>query len=117
VEAVVNRLATGAHYGLRDWLAQRITAVIMAVYSVIAVTVVLSGRPINYAVWRDLFAHGWMRVATLLFAVCLAWHAWVGMRNILMDYVKPDGLRLSLQVAVLLVLASYLGWSIQILWR
>ncbi|MFP3562496.1 succinate dehydrogenase, hydrophobic membrane anchor protein, partial [Paraburkholderia sp. SIMBA_049] len=25
------RLVVGAHYGLRDWLAQRITAVIMAV--------------------------------------------------------------------------------------
>ena len=117
MEAVVKRVVTGAHYGLRDWLAQRITAVIMAVYSVIAVIVVFSGRPISYAVWRDLFAQGWMRVATLLFAACLAWHVWVGMRDILMDYIKPDGLRLSLQVCTLLVIASYLGWSIQILWR
>jgi succinate dehydrogenase / fumarate reductase membrane anchor subunit len=56
-------------------------------------------------------------VATLLFAASLAWHAWVGMRDILMDYVKPDGLRLSLQVGTLLVIAAYLGWAIQILWR
>jgi len=114
---VVNRVVTGAHYGLRDWLAQRITAVIMAVYSVIALIVFLSGKPINYAVWRDLFSQGWMRVATLLFAASLAWHAWVGMRDILMDYIKPDGLRLSLQVGTLLVIAAYLGWAIQILWR
>ena len=100
-----------------DWLAQRITAVIMAIYSVIAVIVLFWGKPLNYAVWRDLFAQGWMRVATLLFMASLAWHAWVGMRNILMDYVKPEGLRLSLQIAVLLVVASYLGWTIQILWR
>jgi succinate dehydrogenase / fumarate reductase membrane anchor subunit len=112
-----HRIVTGAHYGLRDWLAQRVTAVIMAVYSVIAVTVVLSGKPISYAVWRDLFAQGWMRVATLLFAASLAWHAWVGVRDILMDYIKPDGLRLSLQVGALLVIAAYLGWTIQILWR
>lgn len=114
---MVKRVVTGAHYGLRDWLAQRITAVIMAVYTVIAATVVMSGRPISYAVWRDLFSQGWMRVATLLFAASLAWHAWVGVRDILMDYIKPDGLRLGLQVGVLLVIASYLGWSIQILWR
>jgi len=114
---VVNRVVTGAHYGLRDWLAQRITAVIMAVYSVIALIVFLSGKPINYAVWRDLFSQGWMRVATLLFAASLAWHAWVGMRDILMDYIKPDGLRLGLQVGTLLVIAGYLGWMIQILWR
>jgi len=96
---------------------QRITAAVMAVYSVIALVVLLGGRPISYAVWKDLFAQGWMRVATLLFAASLAWHAWVGVRDILMDYAKPTGLRLSLQVLVLLVIAGYLGWTIQILWR
>ncbi len=111
------RIVTGAHYGLRDWLAQRITAVIMAIYTVIAVTVLLSGRPISYAVWKDLFAQGWMRVATLLFMASLAWHAWVGVRDILMDYIKPDGLRLGMQIAALLTIAAYLGWTIQILWR
>ncbi len=113
----MRRIVTGAHYGLRDWLAQRITAVIMAIYSVIAVIVLISNKNFTHAVWRDLFAQGWMRVATLLFAASLAWHAWVGMRDILMDYIKPAGLRLFLQVGVLLVIASYLGWTIQILWR
>jgi len=113
----VSRVVTGAHYGLRDWLAQRITAVIMAIYSVIAVVVLLSNKSITYSVWRDLFSQGWMRVATLLFMVSLAWHAWVGMRNILMDYIKPEGLRLSLQIVVLLMIASYVGWTVQILWR
>ena len=112
-----HRIVSGAHYGLRDWLAQRITAVIMAVYSVISLVVLLTGHPITYAVWKDLFAQGWMRVATLLFMASLAWHAWVGMRNILMDYIKPEGLRLSLQVGTLLVIAAYVGWTIQILWR
>ena len=114
---MTTRVITGAHYGLRDWLAQRITAVIVALYSVIVVSVLWSGKPITYGVWRELFAQGWMRVATLLFMVSLCWHAWVGVRDILMDYIKPDGLRLSLQVFSLLVLACYLGWTIQILWR
>ena len=114
---MTKRIVTGAHYGLRDWLAQRITAAIMAVYSVVAVVVLFSGRPITYGVWRDLFSQGWMRVATLLFMASLAWHAWVGVRDILMDYIKPDGLRLSLQVFTLLTIAAYLGWTIQILWR
>jgi succinate dehydrogenase / fumarate reductase membrane anchor subunit len=114
---VTSRIVTGAHYGLRDWLAQRITALIMAVYSVIAVFVLLTSRHITYGVWRDLFAQGWMRVATLLFMASLAWHAWVGVRDILMDYIKPAGLRLSLEVLVLLTIAAYVGWTIQILWR
>jgi succinate dehydrogenase / fumarate reductase, membrane anchor subunit len=114
---VVERIVTGAHYGLRDWLAQRITAVIMAVYSVILLVVLVGAPPYNYTVWRDLFTQGWMRVATLLFAASFAWHAWVGVRDILMDYVKPAGVRLSLQIVVLLTIAAYLAWTIQILWR
>ncbi|HEX2332793.1 MAG TPA: succinate dehydrogenase, hydrophobic membrane anchor protein [Burkholderiales bacterium] len=114
---MVKRLVVGAHYGLRDWLAQRITAVIIALYSLIAAAIVLINTPLTYAVWKDLFAQGWMRVATLLFAASLVWHTWVGVRDILMDYIKPDGLRLTLQVLVLLVLAGYFGWAVQILFR
>ena len=113
----MKRLVVGAHYGLRDWLAQRISAVIMAVYTLLLVVVFLKSTPLTYAAWKDLFAQGWMRVATLLFAASLAWHAWVGVRDILMDYVKPDGLRLALQVVTLLTLAVYVGWAVQILWR
>lgn len=113
----MKRLVVGAHYGLRDWLAQRVTAVIMALYTLIMAGVFLSHAPFTYGAWKALFAQGWMRVATLLFAVSLAWHAWVGMRDILMDYVKPDGLRLALRIGVLLLLAAYVGWTIQILWR
>jgi succinate dehydrogenase / fumarate reductase membrane anchor subunit len=113
----VKRLVVGAHYGLRDWLAQRITAALMAIYTVIVAAVVVMNSPLTYGVWRDLFTQGWMRVATLLFAVSLAWHAWVGVRDILMDYIQADGLRLTLQVLTLLLLAVYVAWAVQILWR
>jgi len=112
----VKRLVVGAHYGLRDWLVQRITAVIMALYTLIMLAV-LFNKSFNYDSWKALFAQGWMRVATLLFAASLAWHAWVGMRDILMDYAKPAGLRLTLEVGVVLLTAGYLGWTVQILWR
>jgi succinate dehydrogenase / fumarate reductase membrane anchor subunit len=114
---VVKRVVVGAHYGMRDWLAQRLTAVVMVAYSLVLAVALMRGEPITYAVWRDLFAQGWMRVATLVFAVSLVWHAWVGTRDILMDYIKPDGLRLALQVFTVLLLAAYLGWTIQVLWR
>ena len=114
---MVKRVVVGAHYGLGSWLAQRVTAVIMALYSVILLIVFMRTRPIDYSAWRELFTHGWMRVGTLLFAVSLAWHAWVGVRDILMDYAQHDGLRLALEVISILVLATYLGWTVQILWR
>ena len=114
---VVNRVVVGAHYGLGNFIAQRVTALIMAVYSVIMLVVVMSGRPLSYAVWRDLFTQGWMRVTTLLFAISLAWHAWIGVKEILIDYARPDSLRFALHVVFALVIAAYLGWTIQILWR
>ena len=113
----MKRIIVGAHYGTRDWLAQRITAAIMAVYTVVALFVLAAKSPLTYEAWRELFAQGWMRIATLLFAVSLAWHAWVGVRDILMDYIKHDGLRLTLQVLTVLLLAGYVSWAIEILWR
>lgn len=114
---VVNRTVVGAHYGLGSWLAQRITAVVMVLYTVVMLVFFLRAGPMDYAAWKALFASGWMRVGTLIFAVSLAWHAWVGMRDILMDYARPDSLRFALQVAALLLIALYLGWTVQILWR
>ena len=112
----MKRVVTGAHYGLRDWLAQRITAVIMAACTVLAACVLLSKGTMNYAAWRELFSQGWVRVATLLFMASLVWHAWVGVRNILMDYLKPVSVRLTFQVVVIVLLVGYIGWTIQVLW-
>ena len=114
---MVNRVIVGAHYGTRDWLAQRVTAAVMAVYVVIVLALVASRAPFTYESWKALFAQGWMRVTTLLFALSLAWHGWVGVRDILMDYVKHDGLRLALQVLTILLFAGYASWTIEILWR
>ena len=113
----MKRLVVGAHYGLRDWLAQRVTAVVMTAYILGLAVVIVCTKPAAYEAWRNLFAQGWMRIATLLFVFSLAWHAWVGVRDILMDYVKPTGVRLSLEILTLLLLAIYVGWTVQILWR
>ena len=113
----MRRVVVGAHYGLRDWLAQRITAVVMVAYTLILMLALAPGPARGFAEWKGLFATGWMRVSTLLFGASLAWHVWVGIRDVLMDYVKLDGLRLALQVLTLLLIAGYLGWLVQILWR
>lgn len=114
---MVKRLVVGAHYGLGSWLAQRISALVMALYTLLLLFVVMQDSPLTYEAWKALFSRGWMRIATLIFAVSLVWHAWVGARDILMDYIKHDGLRLALQVLTVLLLAAYLGWAIEILWR
>ena len=112
---MVNRVIVGAHYGLKDWLAQRVTALVMLAYTVLFL--VAWPRPMSYAGWKALFDHGWMRFATFLMVASVLIHAWVGMRNIWMDYVKPTGVRLALQVLTLLWLVGCAGWTMQILWR
>jgi succinate dehydrogenase / fumarate reductase membrane anchor subunit len=106
----------GAHYGLRDWLSQRITAIVMLVYTVLLLGILLWHGGLDHAVWKGLFASSAFRIATFVFMIALLWHAWVGMRNILMDYAKPMSVRLTLQVVVICVLVAYGGWTVQVLW-
>ena len=113
---MTRRQAVGAHYGLRDWLLQRLTAIVMAVYTLILLGVALWHGGIDHALWIRLFGSGAFKLASFLFMVALAYHAWVGMRNIFMDYVKPVAVRLALQSLTVAVLIVYLGWTIQILW-
>jgi succinate dehydrogenase / fumarate reductase membrane anchor subunit len=113
---VTRRHTVGAHYGLRDWLAQRLTALVMAAYTLLLLGVALWNGGIDHSLWTALFGNGAFRLASFVFMVALAWHAWVGMRNIFMDYVKPVAVRLTLQALTIGVLVAYLGWTIQILW-
>ena len=112
----MKRAVTGAHYGLKDWLAQRVTALVMAVYVIVFVGILLVGPPQHYDDWRSLFSNRIMRIATFVFFIGLFWHTWIGIRDILMDYVKPTGVRLGLEIAVVLVLVGYAVWAVQILW-
>ena len=111
------RLVVGAHYGMRDWLAQRVTAIIMAVYTVILLIEFLTGSFSSYERWAGMFAQQWFKLATLVVLVSLFFHAWVGVRDIWMDYIKPVALRIFLQVATIIWLVGCAGWAIQILWR
>ena len=112
------RTVVGAHYGLRDWLSQRVTAVLMALFTLILlVQLVLTKGPIGSDRWASIFSSQWMKVLTFCVILALIWHAWVGMRNIWMDYIKPVGLRLVLQIFTIVWLVGCAGWGIQVLWR
>ena len=130
------RVVVGAHYGLRDWLSQRITAALMAVFTIALLVQYLfpayarlpNGEPVKdaagkavmltgYDKWAGIFAPQWMKFLTFVVIVSLAWHAWVGMRDVWMDYVKSVGWRLALQVLTLVWLVGCAGWAVQVLWR
>jgi succinate dehydrogenase / fumarate reductase membrane anchor subunit len=113
---MVNRDVVGAHYGLRDWLAQRLTAVVMTLYSLLFLVMLLRAPRLDFTGWCEVFAPQWMKLATLLFLVSLYFHAWIGVRNIFMDYVKSGGVRLALYTLAIAWLVVCAGWSARILW-
>lgn len=112
----MKRVVVGAHYGLRDWLAQRVTACIMAVYTLLLLGALAFGGPYDHAGWKQLFEHPAIRFGTLLALLSLFYHAWIGLRDVFMDYIQSAALRLVLQVAVILSLLVYTAWTVQILW-
>jgi succinate dehydrogenase / fumarate reductase membrane anchor subunit len=113
---VVRRIVVGAHYGLKDWLIQRISALVMVFYTLLVLTIVCYEEDVDYGLWQALFANGAFRVATALFWLALLWHAWVGMRDIWMDYVKPTALRLTVETLTAITLLGYAAWLVDLLW-
>ena len=112
------RIVVGAHYGLRDWLAQRVTACLMALFTLIVLAqVIFTKGPLGYNQWAGIFSAQWMKVLTFTIIIALLYHAWIGIRDIWMDYIKPVGLRLSLHVLSIVWLVGCAGWAIQVLWR
>ena len=112
------RLTTGARYGLRDWMMQRLTAVVMLVFiAALPVQVLLISGPITYDAWAGLFAKQWMNFLTYISVVAMCWHTFAGMRDIYMDYIKPVSLRLALHVFTICWLIGCAGWAFQVLWR
>ncbi|MBH5329772.1 succinate dehydrogenase, hydrophobic membrane anchor protein [Eikenella sp. S3360] len=112
---MVDRKLTGAHYGLRDWAMQRATAVLMLIYTM-ALIAFLFALPGDYAAWQAFFGQVWVKVFTQVSLIALFLHAWVGIRDLWMDYIKPFGLRLFFQVATIVWLAGCMVYSVNVIW-
>ena len=112
---MVNRIVVGAHYGLRDWIMQRVTAVIMLIYTaLLALFLILA--PASYEGWKALFSHTWVQVLTQTTLIALFLHAWIGMRDLWMDYIKPVGLRLTMHTFTIVWLVSCFIYSVKVVW-
>lgn len=114
------RRVVGAHYGTLDFIVQRVTAVILASYSILFLLALLF-TPINFETWRGFFTFTCFglplgRIFATLAFVALAWHAWVGVRDIWMDYVKPFGIRLALFALTILWLVGCIAYFAAIVW-
>lgn len=110
------KATVGAHTGTGTWLVQRASAVVLALALPGLALYFLAAMPLDFAGWQALFASLWVRVLLLLTAAALALHAWVGMKDIFMDYVRHTGVRLALLLAAIIILAGSIVWLAAILW-
>lgn len=108
--------------GLSDWLVQRVTAVILLLYTLFMMGVVL-GMDMDYAQWKTFFGHLWVRVFSAAALLSLALHAWIGLWSVSTDYLterligrKATVLRLGFQTICGTVLFVYVVWGMHILW-
>lgn len=101
--------------GLRAWLVQRVTAVYMLLFCVAALLRLALGRPHSYDEWRGWLAAPLTRTATALFFAALLLHAWVGLRDVMMDYVRTLALRVTLLALLAFALGGMALWLVRIL--
>jgi succinate dehydrogenase / fumarate reductase, membrane anchor subunit len=111
------QLLTNKYPGMRLWLSQRLTALVMAFYIVLLVVLLLIMQPAGFTAWHDFVAPKWFKLLTLIFFMCLFMHAWLGVADVLKDYVFNKTLRGYMQIIVDILLLVYLAWVSIILWN
>ncbi len=104
------------HQGFTDWLIQRVSAIVMVIYSIGMFVFFASHMPVTFADWHALFTPMWMKIATLIMLLSLLFHAWVGMWTVFTDYVKYTVLGLLLQIIVFIALLAFFFAGALILW-
>ncbi|MGB1091671.1 MAG: succinate dehydrogenase, hydrophobic membrane anchor protein [Oceanobacter sp.] len=108
--------------GLYDWVVQRLSAVVLALYTLFLVGFLIASPDLQYAEWHGLFAQTWMKVFSMAALISICAHAWVGMWTISTDYLNDSHVpaatlvRSGFQLLCAGFLFTYLVWGIDILW-
>ncbi len=104
------------HRGFRDWLIQRVTAILVGLYVIVLFVYLLSHQNVTFFEWQSFFNHIAMKLFTLIVLLSIFWHAWIGLWTVFTDYVKNKSVRFILEILVCLLLLAFLVWTLEILW-
>ena len=106
-----------AHNGLSDWILQRATALVLVLYTLIIIVNLAVVELHDFASWKGIFESVWMKLLSIVAAISLIYHAWVGIRELWMDYIKPVGIKIGLQIFSIFWLLGCGIWIVTILIR
>jgi len=112
---VSNASALGRN-GVHDWLLLRAAAMVITLYVLYILGFLVVSDTLTYDIWRGFFASSFTKVFTLLTLLSILVHGWIGMWQVLTDYVKPVGLRLMLQLVVVVALLVYAFYGTVVVW-
>ena len=101
--------------GLKPWVVQRVTAVYIVLFLIYSLFCALNVEVANYDHWRSWLFHPFNSIAFGLFVVAVLFHAWVGMRDVVLDYVHDIMLRMFVLALIVGVLVGCGLWVIRIL--
>ena len=116
---MVKRILTGASYGLGSWLWQRITAVLMLIGSIVFfgfVAYLALNVNSHMSSWQTAFNCVFVKTVVQIFFVAVLIHAWVGIRDLWMDYIQSTSVRLTLHTLTILWLTGSFIYSIKVIW-
>jgi succinate dehydrogenase / fumarate reductase membrane anchor subunit len=102
--------------GLQDWLIQRTSAVILAIYTAFLVIYFVTHPLLQYEQWFALFELKIMKYSSIVALLSLIFHAWIGIWTVITDYIKPLTLKLSIEIFFVIALFICLMWGIRIIW-
>ena len=103
--------------GVADWVVQRVSALILAAYTVVMVVwLAVNGGELTFAQWQVFMGQTWMRIFTLLTVLALAGHVWIGLWKVATDYMKKGAVRVAFLGRVAISLFVYVVWAISIVW-
>ncbi|MBK4714487.1 MULTISPECIES: succinate dehydrogenase membrane anchor subunit [Tenebrionibacter/Tenebrionicola group] len=112
---VSNASALGRN-GIQDFLLVRATAIVITLYVIYMVVFFATAGELTWTLWTGFFSSGFTKVFTLLTLLSTLIHAWIGMWQVLTDYVKPVAIRLFLQLAIVVALLVYVIYGFVVVW-
>lgn len=102
--------------GLRDWLTQRVTAILLAIYTIILVSFLLTHKPLHFNEWHTFLSQTWLQIYTIFVLFSFLFHAWIGMWIVSTDYIKKACIRLGFQLFIIFSLLACFIVGIAIVW-
>jgi succinate dehydrogenase / fumarate reductase membrane anchor subunit len=103
--------------GLAAWWVQRVSAICMLLFIVFLLVAFSLYPRHSYSEWRAWVSSPGMTIAVFAFFAALLSHMWVGLRDVLLDYARPESLRRVLLGILAAGLLATAVWVVRILMR